>query len=71
MTVKEAVNVLTEAKQLYICWDGNLTHFDPHDTLMMDAYGGYKVKRICTAGDAEDAAYEIAIAAIPVKVGGN
>lgn len=67
MTVRDAVNVLTEAKQLYICWEGNLTRFDQTDALMMDAFGDYKVKRICNAGDAKDGEYEIAIASIPVK----
>lgn len=66
MTVKDAVSVLTEAKQLYIGWEGSLTKFDPMDTLMMDAFGDYKVRRIC--GSAEDGEYEIAIMASPVKV---
>lgn len=67
MTVKDAVSVLTEAKQLYICWEGSLTKFDPTDGLMLDAFGDYRVKRICTAGEIMEAAYEIAIAATPVK----
>lgn len=65
MTVKDAVRVLTEAKQLYIGWEGSLTKFDPTDGLMMDAFGDYKVKRIC--GSAKDDEYEIAIMASPVK----
>lgn len=65
MTVRDAVSVLTEAKQLYICREGSLTKFDPLDTLMMDALGDYKVKRIC--GSTKDSEYEIAIMATPVK----
>lgn len=67
MTVKEAVSVLADAKELYICWDGNLTHFNKDDALMMDAYGCYKVRHICIAGDSMDHAYEIGIAANPVR----
>lgn len=67
MTVRDAVSVLTEAKQLYICWEGSLTKFDPTDGLMLDAFGDYKVKRICTVGDGNDGAYEISIASIPLK----
>lgn len=66
MTVRDAVSVLTEAKQLYICWEGNLTKFDPTDGLMLDAFGNYMVKRIC--GSTKDDEYEIAIAAVPVRV---
>lgn len=65
MTVKDAVRVLTEAKQLYICWEGSLTKFDPTDSLMMDAFGDYKVRRIC--GSTKNEEYEIAIMASPVK----
>lgn len=67
MTVREAVSVLTEAKDIYIGWDGVLTSFDKNDDLMMDAYGSYKVRRICTSGNAEDHAYEISISAMPVR----
>lgn len=66
MTVRDAVSVLTEAKQLYICWEGSLTKFDPTDGLMLDAFGDYRVKRIC--GSTKDDEYEIAIAAVPVRV---
>lgn len=66
MKVKEAISVLTEAKKLYLCWNDNLRIFDPTDALMMDAYGDYKVKRICNAGESAEE-YEIAIAAAPIK----
>lgn len=66
MTVRDAVSVLTEAKQLYICWEGSLTKFDPTDGLMLDAFGDYRAKRIC--GSTKDDEYEIAIAAVPVRV---
>ena len=67
MTVREAVKVLTEAKTLYISWHDNLRVFDPDDELMMDAYGDYKVSRICTTCDSSDESYEIAIDATPIK----
>lgn len=67
MTVREAVSVLTTAKEIYIGWDGLLTKFDKNDALMMDAYGDYKVSRICSAGDAVEHEYEIGIAANPVR----
>lgn len=67
MTVREAVSVLTEAKEIYIGWDGLLTKFNKNDALMMDAYGNYKVARICIAGDAQVQAYEIGIFATPVR----
>lgn len=67
MTVKEAVSVLTDAKTFFISWNEGLRAFDPTDDLMMDAYGDYRVKRICNAGGTEESAYEIAITSIPVK----
>lgn len=66
MTVREAVKVLTQAKQLFICWNENLRAFDPTDELMMDAYGDYRVKRICNAGDSAEE-FEIAVANLPIK----
>lgn len=66
MTVREAVKVLTEAKTLFICWNDNLRAFDPTDELMMDAYGDYRVKRICNAGESVEE-FEIAVANLPVK----
>lgn len=66
MTVREVVGVLTQAQTLFICWNDNLRTFDPTDELMMDAYGDYKVKRICNAGDKREE-FEIAIASVPVR----
>lgn len=66
MTVREAVKVLTEAKRLFICWNDNLMAFDPEDELMMDAYGDYRVKRICNAGNGLEE-FEIAVASLPIK----
>lgn len=65
MTVREAVNVVTDAKKLFLCWDGELIDFDPENELMMDAFGHYKVKRV--QHGAEDDTYEIHIAALPAK----
>lgn len=66
MTVRDAVGILTQAKALFICWNDNLRAFDATDELMMDAYGDYKVKRICNAGESPEE-FEIAIASVPVK----
>ncbi len=45
MTVRDAVAVLTDAKALYIGWNGSITDFDKDD----------------------ESAYEIDIAACPIK----
>lgn len=66
MTVREACSVLTDAKELYIGWDGCLTRFNDADALIMDAFGSYKVERICAAGDKPEM-YELTIAAAPMK----
>lgn len=66
MTVREAVSVLTEAKELYIGWDGCITRLNDSDALIMDAFGSYKVGRICSAGDKPEC-FELTIAATPVK----
>ncbi len=66
MTVREAVKVLTEAKMLYIGWNDCIRPFDPDDELMMDAYGDYRVKRICNAGNGLEE-FEIAVASLPIK----
>ncbi len=68
MTVRDAVAVLTDAKTLYIGWNGSITDFDKEDELMMDAYGKYKVSRINAVPSKDDeSAYEIDIAACPIK----
>ena len=43
MNVREAANFLSNAKELYIAWDGSLIPFDPHSILEMEAFGDYKV----------------------------
>ena len=49
MNVREAANLLSNAKELYIAWDGSLTRFDPHSILEMEAFGDYKVHKIFQA----------------------
>lgn len=65
MTVREAVNVTTDAKKLFLCWEGDLIDFDPENELMMDAFGHYKVKKVWHG--VEDNTCEIHIAALPAK----
>lgn len=65
MTVKDAVSVLKKADDIRICFNGNAIPLDKNDTLMMDAYGLYKVDDI----SASDGVYEIGIAMRPVKEG--
>ena len=49
MNVREAANLLSNAKELYIAWDGSLIPFDPHSILEMEAFGDYKVHKIFQA----------------------
>lgn len=65
MTVREAVNALVGAKKLYISWDSSNRELDAEDTLMMDAFGMYRVKKIINSCELD--CFEIHIAAQPVK----
>ena len=42
MNVREAAQILADAKELYISWNGSITLFDRDSILEMDAFGGYK-----------------------------
>lgn len=64
ITVKEAVSLLTAAKQIYIAWDGCITPLDTHCTLMMCAYGKFLVESICAGHDRDT--FELKIAAQPM-----
>ena len=65
MNVREAANLLSNAKELYIAWDGSLTRFDPHSILEMDAFGDYKVHKIFQA--CEMNTFELYLEMHPVK----
>ena len=69
MTVKEACSVLTDSQKLFISWDGCIHQIDPHDEIMMDAFGNYLVKSI--AGGHEEFTYEITVAVKPIRIGGE
>ena len=46
MNVKEAADLLSNAKELVIAWDGVCIPFNPRSTLEMDAFGDYRVHKI-------------------------
>lgn len=66
MTVREAVNVLKDAKKIYIGWDGLCKELDTNSDLDMDAYGKYIVKSIVSYNKAEGS-YEVAVAMRPLS----
>ena len=65
MNIREAANLLSNAKELYIAWDGSLTRFDPHSILEMEAFGDYKVHKIFQA--CEMNTFELYLEMHPVK----
>ena len=65
MNVREAANLLSNSKQLYIAWDGTLIQFNPHSILEMEAFGDYKVHKILQA--CEMKTFEIELEIHPVK----
>lgn len=65
MNVREAANLLSNAKELYIAWDGSLTRFDPHSILEMDAFGDYKVHKILQSWEMNT--FELYLEMHPVK----
>ena len=65
MNIREAANLLSNAKELYIAWDGTLIQFNPHSILEMEAFGDYKVHKILQA--CEMNTFEIELEIQPVK----
>ena len=65
MNVREAANFLSNAKQLYIAWDGCCIPFDPHSILEMDAFGDYRVHKINAAF--EHNTFELELEMHPIK----
>ena len=65
MNVREAANLLSNAKELYIAWDGSLIPFDPHSILEMEAFGDYRVHKINAAF--EHNTFELELEMHPIK----
>ena len=65
MNVREAANLLSNSKQLYIAWDGSLIPFDPHSILEMEAFGDYKVHKIFQAFEMNT--FELELEMQPIK----
>ena len=65
MNVREAANILSNSKQLYIAWDGSLIPFDPHSILEMEAFGDYRVHKINAAF--EHNTFELELEMHPIK----
>ena len=65
MNVREAANLLSNAKELYIAWDGTLIQFNPHSILEMEAFGDYKVHKIFQA--CEMNTFELCLEMQPIK----
>ena len=65
MNVREAANLLSNAKELYIAWDGCCIPFNPRSILEMDAFGDYKVHKIFQA--CEMNTFELELEMQPIK----
>ena len=65
MTVKDAIRVLKDAKDINLACGASLVPFDHKDALQVEAYGNYVVDEI--RADKEES-YEIGIMMRPVKV---
>jgi hypothetical protein len=59
------IPLLSDAKEIYIDWNGILKYFDPSDALDVDAFGSYVIDRIVCAVAGR---YELRIAFTPVKI---
>ena len=65
MNVREAAKLLSNAKELYIAWDGTLIQFNAHSILEMEAFGDYKVHKIFQA--CEMNTFELYLEMQPIK----
>ena len=65
MNVREAANFLSNAKQLYIAWDGCCIPFNPNSIIEADAFGDYKVPKIFQ--DCEMNTFELELEMQPIK----
>ena len=65
MTIKEALSVIKEAKEIRISgFGGNVSKFDHTDPLMVDALGNYVVESIYACNEE---VFEIGVRMIPAK----
>lgn len=67
MTVREAVEIMTDAESFVLSWDGCVIPYNKNDELLCEAFGLYKVKGINRGGLPNS--YELQIAAKPIKEG--
>ena len=65
MNVREVANLLSNAKEIFIAWDGTLIQFNPHSILEMEAFGDYKVHKIFQA--CEMNTFELELEMQPIK----
>ena len=65
MNVREAANLLSNAKEIFIAWDGTCFQFNPRSTLEMDAFGDYRVHKINAAF--EHNTFELELEMHPIK----
>ena len=65
MNVREAADLLSNAKELVIAWDGVCIPFNPRSTLEMDAFGDCRVHKICQAF--EHNTFELELEMQPIK----
>ena len=50
MTIREAVSVLSNAKNIFIAWRGGIVEINPNDSLMMSALAGTRSRRFVIHG---------------------
>ena len=65
MNVREAANLLSNAKEIFIACDGTCFQFNPRSTLEMDAFGDYRVHKINAAF--EHNTFELELEMQPIK----
>ena len=65
MNVREAADLLSNAKELVIAWDGVCIPFNPHSVFEMEAFGDYKVHKIFQA--CEMNTFELELEMQPIK----
>lgn len=63
MTVKQALSVLADVKEVRLGYDSTTVPFDYEDKVMVDAFGRYAVEAIYAIGEDR---FEIDIAMRPV-----
>ena len=64
VSVKDVVRLFRTSDEINISWGGCLIPFDPENSLLLDAYGGYSVKAVHANGENS---LEIDLETVPVK----